>query len=145
MKSFLLVLTFFLPMAIFGQFKSSDCVGKWITDEGKAIVEIFEQGGKYYGKIIWTKEIYNKNSQPLKDTKNPDPALRNREVKGIVFMTDFSFDGKDTWKDGKLYDAESGNTYSGYLKLRSIDVLDLRGYMGISMLGRTTTWVRKKK
>jgi uncharacterized protein (DUF2147 family) len=50
--------------------------------------------------------------------------------------------GPDTWRDGSLYDPESGNTYSGKLSLNPDGTLSLRGYLGISLLGRTEHWTR---
>ncbi|PKP23090.1 MAG: DUF2147 domain-containing protein [Bacteroidetes bacterium HGW-Bacteroidetes-21] len=144
MKRFGILFLFLLPFIVDGQTKASDCTGKWITEEGKSVVEIYEQNGQYFGKIIWIKNPLNKDGKPLIDNKNPDLSQRGKEIKGLVFMKNFTFDGKNMWKDGNLYDPESGNTYSGYLKLKSQDILELRGYMGVSMLGRTSTWVRKK-
>jgi len=133
----------FLPFLLNAQVNPDDVTGKWITEEGKSLVEIYGQNGKYFGKVLWLKDYNKQGEVTLKDTKNPDEKLRSREVQGMVLMSDFTFDGK-MWKDGKVYDPESGNTYSGYMKLKNHDILELRGYMGISMLGRTATWVRKK-
>lgn len=139
----LLLMQFFLPLIVLAQVKANDITGKWITEEVKSVVEIYEKDGKYYGKIIWLKDPNGDDGLPKKDKENPDAALRKREITGMVFMSGFTFNGK-SWEGGKVYDPESGNTYSGSMKLRSPDVLDLRGYMGVSMLGRTATWYRKK-
>lgn len=144
MRYFCFVLLLFVAFGSKAQVKASDVTGKWITEETKSVVEIYEQDGKYYGKIIWLKEPFEDDGKTLKiDDKNPDPKLRSREIKGMVIISDFTFDG-EMWDKGKVYDPESGNTYSGHMRLRSDDILDLRGYIGISMLGRTATWVRKK-
>jgi uncharacterized protein (DUF2147 family) len=138
---FLLILLF--PMMAVAQVKASDVTGKWITEEVKSVVEIYEKDGKYYGKIIWLKDSNGDDGLPKKDKENPDASLRNRSISGLVVMSGFTFNGK-SWEGGTVYDPESGNTYSGNMKLRSADVLDLRGYMGVSLLGRTATWYRKK-
>jgi uncharacterized protein (DUF2147 family) len=57
-------------------------------------------------------------------------------------LTDFSYnDG--AWDDGKIYDPYSGKTYSSTLKLKD-DKLNIRGYIGVSLFGRTTVWQRIK-
>jgi uncharacterized protein (DUF2147 family) len=110
-------------------------VGKWLTQEKDGIVEIFKQNNKYFGKIVWGK---NGNR---KDTKNPDPKLRNRDVIGLVILTNFSYNGKGGWTDGEIYDPQKGKTYSCNMKI--VDgKLEVRGYIGISLLGRTAVWTR---
>lgn len=147
MKNFIVTSLTLLSLCFSGiaqEFKADDILGQWYTEEGKSVVEIFKKGDKYFGKILWLKEPNDKNGKPLKDTKNPDEKLRSRTIKGITFMFDFEFDD-DEWEDGKVYDPESGNTYSGTITLESKDIMNLRGYVGFSMFGRTSTWVRKKK
>ncbi|MBN2683505.1 MAG: DUF2147 domain-containing protein, partial [Bacteroidales bacterium] len=96
---------------------------------------------KYYGKIIWV----NEKERGKLDSKNPVEKLRTRPIEGIVFMKGFVFEEKtQTWKGGKVYDPESGNVYSGTLKLVDKDNMDLRGYVGVTLLGRTEEWTRKK-
>jgi len=143
MKKLLFVLLAFTFVIAKAQVKQGDVCGKWITENGKSVVEIFEKDGKYFGKIIWLKEALDETGNPKKDTKNPNKTMQSQEIKGLVILKNFVFDGK-MWDEGSVYDPESGNTYSGNMKLKSNDVLELRGYMGISMLGRTATWVRKK-
>jgi uncharacterized protein (DUF2147 family) len=61
---------------------------------------------------------------------------------GMLLMTEFEFDGDDEWEDGEIYDPKSGNTYSCYMKFDSENVLKVRGFIGISWIGRTTYWTR---
>lgn len=126
-----------------------DILGEWNTEHNNAKAEIFKCGDKYCGKIIWLKEPnYPAGSKegtpgsPKIDNHNPDPALRTRPVLGLPFMTGFAYAGDDRWKGGKLYDPEKGKTYSGKMTLVSPNQLDLRGYIGISLLGRTSKWTR---
>ena len=49
---------------------------------------------------------------------------------------------KGAWKGGRIYDPETGKTYRCGIKLGDDDRLRLRGFLGISLLGRTTVWVR---
>ncbi|HRZ83632.1 MAG TPA: DUF2147 domain-containing protein, partial [Candidatus Hydrogenedentes bacterium] len=77
-----------------------------------------------------------------RDRENPDKSLRDRPIQGLVFMTGFKFDGDGKWKGGKVYDAESGKTYSCKMTLKDRDTLEIRGYIGVSLLGRNQTWKR---
>lgn len=77
---------------------------------------------------------------PNKDVKNPNPSLRTRNHKDLVLLTNFVYDdGKYT--DGKVYDTESGTTYSCVMKLKD-NTLFIKGYVGTPWLGKTTEWTR---
>ena len=62
---------------------------------------------------------------------------------GLKMLHGFSFK-TDEWTDGKIYDPESGKTYSAYMKLENKDKINLRGYIGISLFGRTSEWTRQR-
>jgi len=63
-------------------------LGEWISEAKDGKITIFKQGERYFGKITWGK------TPGKKDTNNPDPKLRNREIVGTVILKDFVFDGK---------------------------------------------------
>ena len=115
---------------------SNAILGEWNTPKKDAKILIYKQGEKYYGKISWG------NEPGRKDDKNPDPALRNKELAGAILLKDFSFDGKEKWKDGTVYDPNNGKTYSCVLKLKDTKTLEVRGYVGISLFGRTDLFTR---
>jgi len=116
---------------------SSDAIsGEWVNVAKDAKFEIFKSANKYFGKITWGTGVDSK------DSKNPDPKLRNRDLVGLVILQDFVFEGKNTWSDGTIYDPKDGKTYSCKLTLTSINKLNVRGYVGISLFGRTETWTR---
>ncbi len=129
-------------------FKADDIVGVWLNEDKDAHIEIYKDGGKYFGKIIWLKTpIDEKTGKPKVDDKNEDPALQNRPVMGLLLLKDFVFDGDDEWEDGQIYDPKSGKTYSCYMEFPDEDDktnLKIRGYIGISLLGRTTYWTKVK-
>lgn len=117
---------------------SKDAIlGEWLSQEKDGKVLIFKQGEKYFGKISWGK------STGRKDDKNPDPALQKRELIGAIILKDFIFTGK-SWEEGTIYDPNNGKTYSCTMKLKNNEVLEIRGFIGISLLGRTTLWSRVK-
>jgi uncharacterized protein (DUF2147 family) len=128
-------------------------LGTWATDPegegGQAHIEIFFDGDTYAGKIVWLDEpLYSagdedgEEGEPKVDTNNPDPAQRSRPIMGLKLMEGFEFDGKATWKKGTIYDPDNGKNYKCKLRLDGEDVLNVRGYIGISMIGRTSRWTR---
>lgn len=78
-----------------------------------------------------------------KDDKNPDPALRTRPLLGATILHDFHYDGGGKWSGGLIYDPDNGKTYRCQLTLKDADTLEVRGYIGTPLLGRTETWTRQ--
>ncbi len=129
--------------------KANDIVGVWLTQDKDSHVEIYKDGDKYFGKIIWLETPNDSiTGKPKVDDKNEDPALQNRPVMGMKLLKNFVFDGKDEWENGTIYDPKKGKTYSCYMKFpdnNNKDLLKIRGYIGFSLLGRTVYWTRVKK
>jgi len=133
-------------LKVFSQNNADDVLGVWLNQDKDAHVEMVKRNGKIYGKIIWIKEpIDSETGKPKVDKHNPDPALKARPTLGLEILTGFTFDGDDEWSGGEIYDPKSGKTYSSYMAFDSKDVLKIRGYIGVSLLGRTTYWTRVKK
>ncbi len=125
---------------------SDAVVGIWLTGSKKGRVQIYKQGDQYFGKIVWLKEPNApKTNQPLTDTNNPDSQKRAKPLLGLVNLRNFSYDSGNVWDQGKVYDPENGKEYSCKLTLRDANTLDVRGYVGISLIGRTDTWQRVKQ
>lgn len=62
-------------------------LGIWLNEDKDAKMEIFKSGNKYFGRLLWGSEIYEKDGKTtLKDTENPDPKLRTRTRLNMVFM-----------------------------------------------------------
>ncbi len=120
-----------------------EILGFWLTENEDAIVEVYKVGDLYHGKIVWLIRPFEADGDgPDLDDKNPDSALQSREVLGLELMQAFAYDGKNAYKKGKLYDPDSGNTYGGTMTLVGDDEMNLRGYVGVPMLGRTSHWTR---
>ena len=142
MKSGLL-LGFVLLLSFSVQAQSaSDITGLWWNAEKTAKIEVYEEGGKYFGKIVHLVEP-NENGKPKTDKENPDAKLKNRKLEGLVILEGLEYDEDNEYEDGEIYDPKSGKTYSANAELKG-DKLDLRGYIGISLIGRTSTWERIK-
>ena len=70
--------------------------------------------------------------------------MRENPINGLVIMKDLKYKKKGEWSDGEIYDARSGKTYSLELYMKNVNKLDLRGYLGFTLFGKTTTWTRVK-
>jgi len=140
-RSILCLLLILLMNGVKAQVKADDIVGVWLTG-GKepAKIQIYKSGPKYYGKIAWLKNP-TENGKPKVDSKNPDKSKQSQPVMGLTILKDFSFD-TDEWNDGTIYDPESGKTYSCHMTLKDKNTLKVRGYIGISLLGRTEIWTK---
>lgn len=126
-------------------------LGVWLSPEDKATIEIYQQDGKYFGRIVALKEpLYpaddegGQAGQPKVDRNNPDESLRDRPVIGLNLLRGFSYKGESKgiheWHKGKIYDPGNGKDYKCTIKLNADGTLNLRGYIGISLIGRTQVW-----
>lgn len=119
-------------------------LGKWktIDDEtgkAKSVVEIYENNGKVYGKVI---EILDKSKED-KVCEKCDGAKKGKPIKGMVILEGLKKEGS-SWEGGTILDPNSGKVYKCTLTLDGQDKLKVRGYVGISLLGRTQSWQRVK-
>jgi len=148
LKTFLLRLTFavicvafFSPGAKAQKAGHDQVEGLWYNDikSGKILITKGSDG-KFYGKVVWLKEPL-KNGKPKVDELNEDPKLRSRPRLGLPVLNGFVKDGDKKYTDGTIYDPLNGKTYSCKMTYKGNE-LDIRGYIGISLFGRTTTWTR---
>lgn len=109
-------------------------LGEWYDEEKSAKIEIYKKDGKFYGKIIWLIE----NEDHL-DENNPNKDLRDRPLMGLDLLKNFEYENGE-WKNGSIYDPRNGKTYNSYLKLEKKNILQVRGFVGISLIGKTTYW-----
>ncbi len=133
-----------------------DIIGTWLNEEGTGKIEIFKKGDEYFGKLIWLKEPtytqkdVEENDHPLVklgaakvDFKNPDESLQSAPVLGLLLLRNFKYDiDNEEWSGGRIYDPKNGKDYKCYLQLIEQNKLKVRGYIGFSLLGRTTYWTR---
>lgn len=123
---------------------SAQVTGKWKTfddetGEAKSIVHVYEEDGKLYGKVV---EILNPAKKDKK-CQNCKGADKDKPILGLVIIKGLKKDG-ESYTDGDILDPNKGKLYSCTIKLDGKDKLNVRGYMGLSLLGRTQTWVRVK-
>ena len=116
-------------------------LGMWLTESKKAVVEITKKENKFEGKIIWLFRIATGLKTDIFDEKNPEEKLQKRSLQGLKNLDGFSFDDNE-WTGGTIYDPNSGKTYSAKMSLKDNKTLKLRGYVGIPLFGKTSTWTR---
>jgi len=118
--------------------------GVWKTGEGNAMVRIYKNGDKYQGKVVWLKEpIDPETGKPKVDKFHPEEASRNRPVLGLINVWGFVYQEKNVWSEGNIYDPKNGNTYSCTIKMINPNTIEVRGFIGVSLIGRTDTWTRQ--
>jgi uncharacterized protein (DUF2147 family) len=120
-------------------------VGVWESGSGKARVRVSKVGDKYYGKIVWLKEPNDEKGNPKTDKNNPDESMKATPLLGYRMLKDFVYKGNNTWEEGSIYDPENGSTYNCTIKLKDETTIEVRGFIGVSMIGRTDTWKKLVK
>ena len=119
-------------------------IGVWKNGEGTGMVQIFKKADKYYGKIVWLKVPNNPDGTPRTDINNPDEKLRNTPLKGIENLRDFKYISENKWEEGNIYDPKVGKDYSCEIKMIDANTLEVRGFIGVSLFGRTDVWKRQQ-
>lgn len=134
----------FTAISFSGFSQTSDAIlGKWVNSSGEANIEIFRKGDKYFGKIASLKEPKDEKGAVKTDFKNPQDNLKSRPILGMELLKNFTYD-KGKWVDGTIYDPKTGKTYSCNMNIKPNGDLNVRGYVGISLIGRSDTWKRAK-
>lgn len=141
-KNIFYILTLFISMGIYAQNQS--VIGKWktiddVSGQAKSIVEIYEKSGKFYGKVIEILDEVNRK----RVCTNCTGTDKNKPILGMIIIKGLSKDGLE-YNDGKILDPKNGKLYKCYITLEAKDKLKVRGYIGISLFGRTQYWYRVK-
>ena len=142
MKALFILLSCIVCTAAVAQKSIADAlVGTWVTNDGKARIQIYKTGTTYAGKVVWL-QVPMHHGKPKVDANNPNAQLRHRPILGLEILKGFSYDGDNVWDDGEVYDPEGGKTYSCKIIMVSSKTIKVRGYIGISLIGRTAVWTR---
>lgn len=139
-KLFQLFLIFFcLQATAFAQTNEADNIlGTYMSAGDKGKVVITKNGDHYNGKLVWSV------TPGALDKNNPVESERTKKLAGKQILTGFVYTGKNVWEKGKIYDPENGKTYSCKITLNPDGNLTVRGFIGVSLIGRNTQWRRVK-
>lgn len=135
MKFIVAFLTTFALLAS-AQEKQAGVLGEWQEPSG-SVIRIAMCGQEVCARLVFISP----HAPEMMDVHNPDQSLRKRPLCGLEIGRGFHLAGPDHAEGGSLYDPKSGKTYHGEMT-RSGDHLDLRGYVGIKLFGRSETWSR---
>jgi uncharacterized protein (DUF2147 family) len=117
--------------------------GLWLTENGRAAVEILPCAGtSACGRIVWLKEPNDETGKAKLDKNNEDTALRSRPLCGLEMIGNFKRLSDEEWEEGFIYNAEDGDTYNSKMKLQGEDKLSVRGFVGISLFGKSQVWTK---
>lgn len=144
MGRFVLILTLllFAPLS----FAADSPVGLWKTIDDKtnkprSLVRIVEENGEYKGIV---EKGLREDDNPDRVCEKCDAPRKNQKIQGMTFMWGLKKDGNE-FKGGEILDPENGKIYRCKMKLiDSGKKLDVRGYIGIALIGRTQTWWREE-
>ncbi|MGA3213909.1 MAG: DUF2147 domain-containing protein [Terriglobales bacterium] len=121
--------------------KQQNDIGHWqvVDSDGKpgGKVDTYLENGQLFGRV--TEVHPGRTPQDVCDKCSGE--YKNRLILGMVNMRNFHPDGDD-WVGGTVVDPENGKEYKGKIWAEGNDKLHMRGYIGISLLGRTEVWVR---
>jgi len=145
-----LLLTLLLPVSFAFAADDDKIVGLWNTPRNDCKIEIFKRGIKYCGRIAWLKEpLYRADEgggmagRPVVDRENPNPNLRSRMLIGLQLIEGFTYIGKNVWEKGTIYNPDNGKTYKCKMTLSAPNHLEVKGFIGIPLLGATSVWTRQ--
>jgi len=120
--------------------------GLWVDnkdpDRQKFAVMVEDCGSKVCGSLYWLKKPLSSSGLPKRDKHNPKDTLRDRPLCGLQILTGFQPANEALWQDGEIYNPDDGLTFSSTMRLSPEGTLKIRGYVGISLFGKTLEWVR---
>lgn len=124
---------------------SQSILGKWkqiddVSGNARSVVEFTERDGKYYGKIVQMFLTPEEGTNPPCEFCKGDK--KNKPIQGMEIVWNMKPNGPNKFKGGKIMDPENGKTYGCKIEFVSKNELNVRGFLGISLLGRTQTWYR---
>lgn len=140
-KIAILLISVLFTLELLASPNADDILGVWANSSNRGHIQIYKTGGKYYGKIIWLKNPYDKAGKPKVDYKNPNENVRKKKLLGLIMLRDFVYDNEE-WKGGKIYNPTDGKEYKSYIKLTDEKTMSVRGYIGFSFFGKTEKFIR---
>lgn len=122
--------------------EASRPLGVWTNPKQTVAVRIFQCQDYLCGRIIWLKKPLDKAGKPKRDHHNPDESQRNRPLCGLKILRHFKPAGDNRWDSGIIYNPSDGSVYRSVMRLKSDGTLEVRGYVGLPLFGKSITWKR---
>ena len=111
-------------------------IGSWRDPTG-SVIAVYPCGSAVCARLT----SLSPNAPTHVDARNPDSALRTHSLCGLVIGHGFRLKDAAHAENGTLYDPKTGKTYRGSMAAEGTH-LDLRGYVGLKIFGRSQTWTR---
>tara|TARA_Y100000590_G_scaffold456233_1_gene606434 strand:- start:2228 stop:2680 length:453 start_codon:yes stop_codon:yes gene_type:complete len=143
-KKYILIVSAILLLSVSYSFADdSKILGEWIPEEKDAVYEFYKCGEAICAKVKSLNEPLNAEGKPKLDTQNEDESLRTRPILGLQFLKGLVQKKKNKWVNGTVYNARDGKTYTALMKLKKDGTLEVRGYIGVSLIGKSTYFTRQ--
>lgn len=139
MRFLLFTLVLLMPLSMAQAKQVYDPTGYWLTENERAVIYVKNCDQGLCGSIHWIIEGGMQFDEFNPDINRHQDPLCRRQI-----MSGFSQNAQNPnkWSGGEIYKADEGDTYDANLTVLSKDKMKLRGYIGISLLGKTQTWTR---
>jgi uncharacterized protein (DUF2147 family) len=120
-----------------------EILGEWWTEgnEGRIVMKR-QRDGSFIGKTTCCLPDKPSKDRPVQDINNPNPKLRSRSTMGIIIIWKLKYEGNGEYEDGYVYNPRDGKTYRIDMEVVDRNTVEIRGYLGIPLLGQTQTWKR---
>ena len=141
MKANKLFILFFISMATAFSGYGQSILGKWYSldpnDEKETIIELYQKEDKVFGKVIALLQEEDRQ----KTCKKCPNEFKNKPLLGLEILRNFTFEN-ELWTNGTILVPKTGKEYSCHISLDKDGTLVIRGFVGFSLLGRSTYWYR---
>lgn len=132
------VLAFFTALLFAIPAQAADPVeGLWLTQNERSVINVHECDQGLCGDIYWIIE-----GGMQYDSENPDASKHDTPMCGLRILYGFEKDDEGKWEDGNIYKADEGDLYNANVSMNDDGTLKVRGYVGISMFGKSQTWTK---
>lgn len=121
---------------------ATDVFGRWVVENGKAVIELYPCAGEVCGRLVWLQNPFTPSGEPKRDEKNENPALTQRPICGLQLVSGLRPGDDGAWEDGEIYSTRHGKSFGLELRPAESGVLKVRGYVGLSLFGSTQVWER---
>lgn len=140
----------FSLLLLVGSLMAQSPVGIWKTiddetQQAKSHVQIYRVGNKLFGKVIKLIRQPGEDPDPVCEECDEDDPRYMKKVKGMVILKNLVREDEgedDAWENGEILDPKNGKVYDCDIELVEANKLKIRGYIGITLFGRTQYWYR---
>ena len=116
--------------------------GRWVVEDGKAVIEIHACGEQACGRIVWLRQPFGPDGRAKRDVENPNPGKRSRPLCRLRLISGLKRTDPGVWEGGEVYSTRDGATYGFEIEGVEDDRMTVRGYLGLPLLGRSRVWRR---